>query len=76
MADRVALVGTPPRLWRNSSFMRLWCAQVVSLAGSQVSRLALPLTAVLLLGATPVEMGTLGVVGSLPNLVFGLFAGV
>ncbi len=76
MTEPSSSVGTPASLWRNRSFMRVWYAQVVSGAGSQVSGLALPLTAVLLLGATPVEMGTLGVVGSLPNLVFGLFAGV
>ncbi len=76
MTEPCSSAGTPASLWRNRSFMRLWYAQVVSGAGSQISGLALPLTAVLLLGATPVEMGTLGVVGSLPNLVFGLFAGV
>ena len=76
MAEPLSLAEAPASLWRNSSFMRLWCAQVVSLAGSQVSRLALPLTAVLVLGATPAQMGILGALGSLPNLLFGLFAGV
>ncbi len=56
--------------------MRLWVAQIASVAGSRVSDLALPLTAVLVLQASPTEMGALGAVGSLPNLVFGLFAGV
>jgi MFS family permease len=66
----------PPSLWRNQSFMRLWFAQIVSTAGSRISELALPLTAVLVLGATPAQMGALGVVGALPNLIFGLVAGV
>ncbi|MDQ3854940.1 MAG: hypothetical protein M3281_00925, partial [Chloroflexota bacterium] len=34
------------------------------------------LTAALALGATPAQMGALGVAGSLPNLLFGLLAGV
>jgi MFS family permease len=63
-------------LWRNGSFVRLWLAQVVSNAGSQITNLALPLTAVLALGATPAQMGSLGVASSLPNLFFGLLAGV
>ncbi len=68
--------GAQASLWRNRSFMRLWVAQVVSPAGSRISDLALPLTAVLVLGATPAQMGALGVVGAMPNLIFGLFAGV
>ena len=63
-------------LWHNGAFIRLWLAQVVSNAGSQVTTLALPLTAVLVLGATPAQMGALGVATSLPNLCFGLLAGV
>lgn len=63
-------------LWRNGSFMRLWFAQAVSNAGAQITNLALPLTAVLALGATPAQMGALGVASSLPNLFFGLLAGV
>ena len=76
MGEAASGVGAPGSLWRNQSFLRLWLAQVVSNAGSQITNLALPLTAVLALGATPAQMGVLGVVGSLPNLIFGLFAGV
>ncbi len=63
-------------LWRNRAFVRLWLAQVVSSAGSQVTTLALPLTAILVLGATPGQMGALGVAIFLPNLLVGLHAGV
>lgn len=63
-------------LWRNRAFVRLWLAQVVSSAGSQVTILALPLTAILVLGATPGQMGALGVAIFLPNLLVGLHAGV
>lgn len=65
-----------PSLWRNAAFLRLWIAQVVSNAGAAITTVALPLTAVLVLGATPAQMGLLGLAGSLPNLVFGLAAGV
>jgi MFS family permease len=53
----------------------LWFAQAVSRAGDQVTVVALPLTAVLVLGATPAQMGLLGVASRLPELFFGLVAG-
>jgi hypothetical protein len=62
-------------LWRNRAFTRLWFAQAVSRAGDQITSVALPLTAVLVLGATPVQMGLLGVASRLPELFFGLVAG-
>lgn len=65
-----------PAVWRSPAFRTLWLGQSLSLAGSQVSALALPLTAVLVLGATPVEMGILGALQSLPWLLVGLLAGV
>lgn len=70
-----ASVGSPS-LWRNRGFLRLWVAQVVSNAGTSITNVALPLTAVLVLGATPAQMGLLGLAGSLPNLLFGMAAGV
>ena len=63
-------------LWKNRAFTRLWVAHVTSGAGTAITTVALPLTAVLVLGATPSEMGLLAAAGSLPNLLFGLFAGV
>ncbi len=44
--------------------------------GSQVTRLALPLTAVGVLGAREEEMGLLGAAANLPFFFFGLLAGV
>ncbi len=44
--------------------------------GSQVTLLALPLTAVLVLGASPAEMGLLGAAEFAPWMLVGLFAGV
>ncbi len=63
-------------LWRHRDFMRLWAAQTVSLFGSQVTTLALPLTAALTLKATPAQMGFLGAAQFAPFLLIGLFAGV
>src|SRR6185312_8904227 len=54
----------------------LWIAQTVSNAGSGVSSVAIPLTAVLVLTATPAEMGLLGAAGTLPALLLSLFIGV
>ncbi len=66
----------PPNLWRNPAFLRLWVAHVTSGAGTAITAVALPLTAVLVLRATPSQMGLLAAAGSLPNLLFGLVAGV
>lgn len=63
-------------LWRNPRFIRLWVAQILSQSGSQITQVALPLTAVLVLEATAAQMAMLVVARSLPNLMFGLFAGV
>ena len=48
----------------------------VSRFGSQITFLALPLTAVMVLDATPIQMGILAAAGAVPSLVFGLGAGV
>ena len=64
------------RLWRHRDFVRLWAGQTVSLIGSQITLLALPLTAILALGASAFQMGLLQAATYLPWLLFGLFAGV
>jgi MFS family permease len=63
-------------LWRHSDFLKLWSAETVSQFGTQVSNLALPLTAVLVLGASAFEVAALGVVEFLPFILFTLPAGV
>ncbi len=47
------------RLWRDGDFMKLWGGQSISELGSQISQLALPTVAILLLGATPFQVGLL-----------------
>jgi MFS family permease len=63
-------------LWQKPDFMKLWVGQTVSVFGNQISFVAWPLTAVLLLNATPAQMGIMGICGTLPGLLLSLFAGV
>ena len=62
-------------LLRQTMFRRYWSAAAVSAVGDQISLLALPLLAVLMLDASPAEMGYLTAAGLAPNLVFSLLAG-
>jgi len=62
-------------LWSHADFARVWSAHTVSQVGSQITLVALPLTAALALRATPLEMGLLAATGTAPNLLFGLVAG-
>jgi MFS family permease len=64
------------RLWRNADFMRLWVGQTISEAGTQVSALAVPTVAILLLHASPFQVGLLTALEFLPFPVLGLVAGV
>ncbi len=66
----------PSALWRSRAFLALWAGQTISLVGSEVTTLALPLTAILVLKASAFQMGVLRAVQYLPALLFGLFAGV
>jgi MFS family permease len=63
-------------LWRNPDFLKLWAGQTISLFGSQITALALPLTAVINLQATPAQMGMLRATHSASAVMAGLFAGV
>ncbi|WP_214105972.1 MFS transporter [Acrocarpospora catenulata] len=62
-------------LRRQRDYRLLWGARVVSEVGGAVTRLAVPLTAVTMLGATPWEMGVLTAAASLPFLLVGLPVG-
>jgi MFS family permease len=63
-------------LWRHPQFVRLWAGQTISQFGTQISQLAIPLTAALVLNATPLQMGLLGAFEFAPFLLLSLFAGV
>jgi len=61
---------------KNSDFLKLWTGFTIARIGSQITVLALPLTAVLLLGAGATETGLLVAAQMLPSIVAGLFIGV
>lgn len=63
-------------LWRHPDFLKLWSAETISQFGTQVSNLAIPLVAILVLDATPFEVASLGTVLFLPFIIFTLPAGV
>jgi len=65
-----------PTLWRQLDFMKLWFGETISILGTQVTLLALPIVAATTLEATPIQMGTLGTTQYIPWLLVGLFAGV
>jgi MFS family permease len=69
-----------PRSWfvhqGNRAFTWLWWSQTVSLFGSQVTLIAIPLLAIYSLGADAFETGLLVAVETIPYLLFSLPAGV
>jgi MFS family permease len=65
-----------PRVLReNLVFRRVWSGQTISLFGDQISMIAIPLTAVLVLDASAKQMGFLVAAELVPNLIFALHAG-
>jgi MFS family permease len=64
------------KLWRDGEFLKLWWGQAISEVGSQVSALALPTVAILILSATPFQVGLLEAFAFLAFPVLGLIAGV
>ena len=63
-------------LWRDPVYLRLWSSILTSSFGNQVMMLALPLTAAVLLQATPTQMGLLTAVELMPFLLLSLPSGV
>lgn len=63
-------------LWQNQDFLRLWSAQTISGFGTQIASLAYPLTAILVLKASPFQMGMLRAIGSSAAVIVGFFIGV
>jgi len=62
-------------LWQHPNFVKLWAAQLISLSGSQVSALAVPLTATLTLSATSTQMGIQNMLWTGGAFLAALFAG-
>ncbi len=62
-------------LGRHRDFVHLWAAQSVSAFGSRITRTALPVIAILLVTADPVQIAVLGALEVIPGVIVGLFAG-
>lgn len=62
-------------LLRDRTYRRLWISILTSSFGGQITLLALPLTAAILLHATPTQMGLLTAMEVVPFLLFSLPAG-
>jgi MFS family permease len=63
-------------LLRDAVYRRLWTSILISSLGGQITLLALPLTAAVLLQAAPTQMGTLTAAEIVPFIVFALPIGV
>lgn len=62
-------------LWRHRDFLKLWTAATISLFGTQVSLVAIPVIAIFVLDAPPFQVALLGTIEFLPFLLFTLPAG-
>ena len=65
-------VRTNRSLWRHVDFMKLWTGETVSQLGTQVTQLALPLAAILVLKANAFEVGLLAALEFLPFILLSL----
>ena len=63
-------------LLRDAAYRRLWTSILISSFGGQVTMLALPLTAAVLLHASPTQMGLLTAMEIVPFVLFSLPSGV
>lgn len=63
-------------LLRDATYRRLWTSILISSFGGQITMLALPLTAAVLLAATPSQMGVLTAMELAPFVLLSLPAGV
>ena len=70
------LLPAPDDLLRDAVYRRLFASILVSSLGGQVTMLALPLTAAVLLNASPTQMGLLTAAEIAPFVLFSLPAGV
>ncbi len=63
-------------LWRQRNFMLLWTGQTISMTGSAVTTVALPLAAITMMGASALEVGLLTAAAYGAFIVVALPAGV
>ncbi|HYN69517.1 MAG TPA: MFS transporter [Candidatus Eisenbacteria bacterium] len=67
--------GAGRSLWRDRDFVLLWSAGTISFFGSYVTRTALPLAAIIVLAAGPLEISALRGLELVASLLVGLVAG-
>jgi MFS family permease len=65
-----------PSLWHHPDFLRFWFGETVSLLGTQVTNLALPLTAVYSFHASAAQVGVLRFLQLVPYIGFAMLFGV
>ncbi|MFF2041117.1 MFS transporter [Kitasatospora sp. NPDC058170] len=76
-SEPLPAAGAPaPGLWRNRDFLTFWLGETVSLLGTQITALALPLTAIRAFGASDEQVGLLRFLQLAPYLVLALPIGV
>lgn len=75
-SGRVKVARALRRCLLHRHFALLWTGQTISSFGSHITSLALPLAALLLLRATPAQIGLLTALSAFPGLLLGLFIGV
>lgn len=63
-------------LLRHPDFLKLWTAETISVFGTAVTQLAIPILAAVTLEVTPFEFGLLTTIEFLPFILFSLPAGV
>ena len=73
--DGASPPGTEDSIWRDGAFVRLWSAASISYVGSFITRTALPLAAIYVLGAGPLEISAIRSLELVGWLLVGLAAG-
>lgn len=63
-------------LWRHPDFLKLWAGETVSQFGSLIGGTALQFAAILVLGASPIQIALLLIASRLPAFLSGPLAGV
>ena len=69
------MADAPPGALRNPQFRKFWIGETVSLLGTEVTRFALPLVAVLTLSASAFEVGVLNAMRYVPIVIVSLLGG-
>jgi len=69
------MTNVQPSIWRSGAFVRLWSASTISYFGSFITRTALPLAAIIVLGSGPLEISAIRSMELVGGLVVVFVAG-